>query len=180
MVKTKHARTADVVVGGFRWFKGHDNELVGSLLLGLFDDEGTLQHVGVCGAFSTDARRELAALLEPWRTSTLGPGARAVHPWANWAGTESRWSAGKDLSWEPLRPELVCEVAYDHLQGARFRHATQFVRWRPDKAPTDCRYDQLEVTPPLELASIFAGPTRARRTRRGPHPDVGGRGPSSA
>ncbi|MDP2343586.1 MAG: ATP-dependent DNA ligase [Deltaproteobacteria bacterium] len=196
MVKTKHARTADCVVGGFRWFKGHEGKLVGSLLLGLFDDEGVLQHVGVCGAFSTEKRRELAVLLEPWRAPVSEQG-RAQHPWAGWAewqkndedtqrkpGATSRWSAGKDLSWEPLRPELVAEVVYDHLQGARFRHATQFVRWRTDKTPAECRYDQLEVTPPLELASIFARPDARKggRRRRSPaaHPDVGGRGPSTA
>ena len=189
MVKTKHARTADCVVAGLRWLKGHEGTHVGSLLLGLFDDDGVLQHVGVCGAFTTQKRRELAALLEPLRKD-----ARADHPWRGWAdwkptsttttttttttaevqrmpGASSRWNAGKDLSWEPLRPELVCEVAYDHLQGARFRHATQFVRWRPDKAPADCRYDQLEVTPPHELASIFqagssAAPARSPRADR--------------
>jgi ATP-dependent DNA ligase len=168
MVKVKHVRTADCVVAGFRWHKNGRDELVGSLLLGLYDAEGSLQHVGVTSAFTMAARRELAEKLVPLRTDAL-----AGHPWREWGGAargdadagaepparmpggQSRWSAGKDLSWEPLRIELVCEVKYDHLQGDRFRHATQFVRWRPDRRPEDCRYDQLEVTPPAELAEVF-------------------------
>jgi ATP-dependent DNA ligase len=173
MVKVKHSRTADCVVGGFRWFKG-TSDAVGSLLLGLYDEEGTLHHVGVTSAFSMAVRRQLASELEPLRA-----GALRGHPWAGWAsggdaasgqrmpGGESRWSAGKDLSWEPLRIERVCEVKYDHLQGPRFRHATIFARWRADRRPEDCRYDQLEVTPPFELAKVFsagkAGRGRARR-----------------
>ncbi|MDX2167174.1 MAG: ATP-dependent DNA ligase [Deltaproteobacteria bacterium] len=161
MVKVKHARTADCVVAGFRWHKQGAGTLVGSLLLGLFDDAGVLQHVGVTASFTMAARRNLAEELAPLRAEAL-----AAHPWRDWAraaehgtrmpGGQSRWSAGKDLSWEPLRIERVCEVGYDHLQGDRFRHAAVFVRWRPDKAPADCRYDQLEVTPPAELAEIFA------------------------
>jgi ATP-dependent DNA ligase len=160
MIKIKHARTADCVVGGFRWHKsGRDG--VGSLLLGLFDGKGVLHHVGVTSAFTMAYRRQLVAELAPLRENAL-----ERHPWREWADAESahgrmpggysRWSAGKDLSWEPLRIERVCEVKYDHLQGSRFRHATTFVRWRPDKRPADCRYDQLEVTPPYELARVFA------------------------
>ncbi|HOC17359.1 MAG TPA: ATP-dependent DNA ligase [Vicinamibacterales bacterium] len=160
MVKVKHARTADCVVGGFRWHKsGHDR--VGSLLLGLYDSGGTLHHVGVTSAFTMATRKALALELAPLREDALKD-----HPWREWAeggadaaarmpGAQSRWSAGKDLSWEPLRIERVCEVKYDHLQGDRFRHATQFLRWRPDKRPRDCRYDQLEVTPPYELERVF-------------------------
>jgi ATP-dependent DNA ligase len=160
MVKVKHVRTADCVVAGFRWHKHGPGELVGSLLLGLYDAAGTLHHVGVTSSFTMAARRQLAAELEPLRRDAL-----AGHPWREWAsasdastrmpGGQSRWSAGKDLSWEPIRIERVCEVAYDHLQGDRFRHAATFKRWRPDKPPADCRYDQLDVTPPAELAAIF-------------------------
>jgi ATP-dependent DNA ligase len=160
MVKVKHTRTADCVVAGFRWHKHGPGELVGSLLLGLYDARRTLHHVGVTSSFTIAARRQLAKELEPLRQAAL-----AAHPWREWAevmegsqrmpGGQSRWSQGKDLSWEPLRIERVCEVKYDHLQGDRFRHATTFLRWRPDKRPADCRYDQLEVTPPAELAQIF-------------------------
>jgi len=160
MVKVKHVRTADCVVAGFRWHKQGQGTLVGSLLLGLFDDAGALQHVGVTSSFTMKARQALAAELEPLRR-----GALDAHPWRHWAemagsgtrmpGGQSRWSAGKDLSWEPVQAVRVCEVKYDHLQGDRFRHAAHFLRWRPDKAPADCRYDQLEVTPPAELAAIF-------------------------
>ena len=166
MVKVKHARTADCAVAGFRWHKQGPGTLVGSLLLGLYDDAGTLHHVGVTSSFSMVARRRLAQELESLRKDAL-----ASHPWRHWAemgegtqrvpGAQSRWSAGKDLSWEPLRVERVCEVKYDHLQGDRFRHAAVFLRWRSDKRPADCRYDQLEVTPPAELAEIFG--TRRRR-----------------
>jgi ATP-dependent DNA ligase len=160
MVKVKHERTADCVVAGFRWHKQGPGELIGSLLLGLYDGEGRLHHVGVTAAFPMAMRRTLAHELEPLRKDAL-----AGHPWAEWAGAlegstrmpggQSRWSRGKDLSWEPLRIERVCEVKYDHLQGDRFRHGTHFQRWRPDKRPQDCRYDQLEVTPPAELAEMF-------------------------
>ena len=161
MLKIKHARTADCVVAGFRWHKQGRNELIGSLLLGLYDDRGTLHHVGVTSAFTMARRRELAVELEPLREHALDQ-----HPWREWAepddhemkrmpGGQSRWSAGKDLSWEPLRVERVCEVKYDHLQGDRFRHATTFLRWRTDKQPKDCRYDQLEVVTPYELKKIF-------------------------
>jgi ATP-dependent DNA ligase len=168
MLKVKHARTADCVVAGFRWHKDGKNTLVGSLLLGLFDDKGGLHHVGVTSAFTMAIRRQLAQELKPLRVNAL-----EKHPWREWAdaeshagtrmpGGQSRWSAGKDLSWEPLRIERVCEVKYDHLQGDRFRHAAIFLRWRPDKRPADCRYDQLEVTPPAELAEIFPNPRNFR------------------
>ena len=159
MLKIKHARTADCVVAGFRWHKNGKNELVGSLLLGLYDDRGRLHHVGVTSAFTMARRRELATELAPLRE-----GALEKHPWREWAdaydgtrmpGGQSRWSAGKDLSWEPVRVERVCEVKYDHMQGDRFRHAAVFERWRPDKQPVDCRYDQLEVTTPYELEKVF-------------------------
>jgi ATP-dependent DNA ligase len=156
MLKIKHARTADCVVAGFRWHKNGKDELVGSLLLGLFDDRGRLHHVGVTSAFTMARRRELAAELEPLRVNAL-----EKHPWREWAdgtrmpGGQSRWSVGKDLSWEPVRVERVCEVKYDHMQGDRFRHAAIFVRWRVDKRPEDCRYDQLEVTTPYELEKVF-------------------------
>ncbi|HSK09679.1 MAG TPA: ATP-dependent DNA ligase [Vicinamibacterales bacterium] len=160
MFKVKHARTADCVVGGFRWHKS-GGDAVGSLLLGLYDEAGTLHHVGVASAFTMAMRRQLAIELASLRANALDG-----HPWRDWAqggggdlgrmpGGQSRWSAGKDLSWEPLRVERVCEVKYDHLQGDRFRHATQFVRWRPDKPPGACRYDQLETTPPFELEKVF-------------------------
>jgi ATP-dependent DNA ligase len=158
MLKVKHERECDCVVAGFRWHKDKENEAVGSLLLGLFDDTGVLQHVGVCASFTAEKRRELVTFLAPLRKSAL-----ANHPWKEWAGdalqripgAQSRWSQGKDLSWEPLRPELVVEVAYDHMQGSRFRHTAQFRRWRPDKPPSACTYEQLEVVPPEEVATIF-------------------------
>jgi len=160
MVKVKHVRTADCVVAGFRWHKHGPGTLVGSLLLGLYDDAGDLHHVGVTSSFGMEARGRLAQELASLRKDAL-----ASHPWREWAGAtdgsvrmpggQSRWSAGKDLSWEPLRIERIAEVKYDHLQGDRFRHAATFVRWRPDKKPAACRYDQLEVTPPAELADIF-------------------------
>jgi ATP-dependent DNA ligase len=160
MLKIKHVRSADCVVAGFRWYKDRD-DAVGSLLLGLYDDSGALQHVGVTSAFTMDMRKQLVQELEPLRKDALKD-----HPWREWAGAvvgdaqrmpgaQSRWSGGKDLSWEPLRPERVCEVKYDHLQGNRFRHAAVFLRWRPDKPAQDCRYDQLEVTTPFELAKVF-------------------------
>jgi ATP-dependent DNA ligase len=160
MVKVKHARTADCVVAGFRWHKHGPDTLVGSLLLGLFDEAGKLHHVGVTSSFTMVKRRSLAQEFEELRRDAL-----VSHPWRDWAemsngsqrvpGAQSRWSAGKDLSWEPLRVERVCEVKYDHMQGDRFRHAAVFLRWREDKQPKDCGYDQLEVTPPAELALIF-------------------------
>jgi ATP-dependent DNA ligase len=160
MIKVKHARTAECVVAGFRWHKS-GKDAVGSLLLGLYDDSGVLQHVGVTSSFTMTMRRQLVKELAPLRENAMSD-----HPWREWAGAaaessrmpgaQSRWSAGKDLSWEPLRIERVCEVKYDHMQGDRFRHAAIFLRWRPDKQPKDCRYDQLEVTKPYELERIFS------------------------
>jgi ATP-dependent DNA ligase len=160
MIKIKHARTADCVVAGFRWHKTGDGK-IGSLLLGLYDNHGVLHHVGVTSSFTMAMRKELASELQPLRERALDE-----HPWREWAvaagvdgvrmpGGQSRWSAGKDLSWEPLRIERVCEVKYDHLQGSRFRHAAVFLRWRPDKPTGECRYDQLEVTTPYELEKVF-------------------------
>lgn len=168
MLKIKHERTADCVVAGFRWHKNGPGTHVGSLLLGLYDDAGTLHHVGITSSFTWERRAALVDELAPLRERALDG-----HPWAEWAewssagvadasgqrlpGATSRWNRGKDLSWEPLRCERVVEVAYDHLQGDRFRHATTFRRWRPDRSPGDCRYDQLETTAPFELARIFGG-----------------------
>ncbi len=158
MLKVKHERDCDCVVAGFRWHKNGEGTAIGSLLLGLFDISGALQHVGVCASFSQPKRRELVEFLAPYRKDAL-----ENHPWGSWAnadhrmpGGQSRWSQGKDLSWEPLRPELVVEVAYEHMQGTRFRHMAQFRRWRTDKSPHDCTYAQLEVVPPQELMAIFA------------------------
>src|SRR5688500_5035754 len=165
MLKVKHERECDCVVAGFRWHKRGEGTAVGSLLLGLYDDSGSLEHVGVCASFTDVKRRELVTFLEPYREYALDN-----HPWHSWAnesaaaeaeghrrpGSPSRWSGGKDLSWEPLRPELVVQVAYDHMQGTRFRHTAQFRRWRDDKRPRDCTFEQLEVVPPHELAAIFA------------------------
>jgi ATP-dependent DNA ligase len=159
MLKIKHERDCDCVVAGFRWHRKGDHDSVGSLLLGLFDDSGVLHHVGVCSSFTDKTRRELVEFLAPFRENAL-----AAHPWRKWAdadyqripGGGSRWSQGKDLSWEPIRPELVVQVAYDHMQGDRFRHIAQFRRWRFDKNTADCTYAQLEVVPPQELLEIFA------------------------
>lgn len=159
MLKVKHERTADCVVAGFRWHKTGD--VIGSLLLGLYDDEGTLHHAGVTASFTMARRKELVSLIEPYRMENLDG-----HPWQGWFGEEvetttrkpgaaSRWNAKKDLSWEPLRTELVCEVAYDHLQGDRFRHATTFKRWRDDRHPKSCTYSQLESAEPLDLSEVL-------------------------
>jgi ATP-dependent DNA ligase len=161
MWKVKHERTADCVVAGFRWHK--DGEGVGSLLLGLFDDEGALHHVGVASSFTAVRRRELVDELAPLRERALDD-----HPWHEWAdlqaaaqasgrmpGGVSRWNAQKDLSWEPLRPELVAEVRYEHVLGGRFRHGGRLVRFRPDRTPESCTYAQLEEVAPAELAAIF-------------------------
>jgi ATP-dependent DNA ligase len=165
MFKVKHDRDCDCVVAGFRWHKTGDKDALGSLLLGLYDDQGALQHVGVCASFSMDKRRELLKVLAPFRKNAL-----TDHPWRSWAenetatseggeqrmpGGKSRWSQGKDLSWEPLRPELVLEVAYDHMQSGRFRHTAQFRRFRTDKPPAECTYAQLEVVAAQELSEIF-------------------------
>jgi ATP-dependent DNA ligase len=144
-----------------RWHKQGKGELLGSLLLGLYDESGRLNHVGITSSFTMAKRKALVAELQPLM---VAPDDRASHPWGAWQGDpnesrkpgmQSRWSAGKDLSFVPLKPERVVEVKFDHLQGSRFRHATTFVRWRPDKQPKDCGYDQIETTPPYELAQIF-------------------------
>jgi ATP-dependent DNA ligase len=161
MQKVKHLRTADCVVAGYR---NHKESGVGSLLLGLFDDAGVLHHVGVASSFNAATRAQLAGELEPYRAHAL-----ENHPWKDWAegaadaaasgqrmpGGLSRWNAGKDLSWEPLRVELVAEVAYEHLQGDRFRHTARFVRWRPDREPESCTYEQLDAPVPIELREVF-------------------------
>jgi ATP-dependent DNA ligase len=159
MLKIKHERTADCVVAGYRWHKS--GGVVGSLLLGLHDDAGALQHVGVSASFPMKRRAELVDELAPYAVEDL-----AGHPWAAWAeaeahgkgrlpGAVSRWNATKDLSWVPLRPDLVVEVAYDHMEGTRFRHTAQFRRWRPDREPASCTYDQLERPVRFDLAEIF-------------------------
>lgn len=159
MFKIKHERTADCVIAGFRWHKTGD--VVGSLLLGLYNDEGRLQHVGVVASFPMARRASLVAELEPYVAEDL-----AAHPWGEWAdqeahaqgrmpGAVSRWSAGKNLSFVPLRPELVVEIAYDHMEGDRFRHTTQFRRWRPDRDPRSCTYEQLEEPVGFDLADIL-------------------------
>lgn len=165
MLKVKHKRTADCVVAGFRWHKNGPGTMVGSLMLGLHNEQGALQHIGVAASFKEQVRRDLVELLAPYRENAL-----EGHPWAGWMdeeaqqkqrlpGGKSRWSAGKDLSWNPVRAELVCEVSYDHMQGKRFRHTAHFVRWRTDKPPQACDYEQLDVTPPYEIDKIFGRPT---------------------
>ncbi|HUM10752.1 MAG TPA: ATP-dependent DNA ligase [Myxococcaceae bacterium] len=159
MLKVKHERTADCAVAGFRWFKGGGG--VGSFLLGLNDEKGTLHHVGICSGFSAAQRKQFEAELAPLREGSL-----EGHPWKEWAtlagesgqrmpGAPSRWNNNKDLSWEPVRIERVVEVSYDHLQGPRFRHATHFLRWRPDRTPDSCTYGQLEAVVPAELTALF-------------------------
>ncbi|MGN6106796.1 MAG: hypothetical protein ACTHU0_16935 [Kofleriaceae bacterium] len=168
LTKIKHQRTAECVVAGFRWYKGGKDTLVGSLLLGLYDAAGVLHHVGICSSFKQTERAALAEKLKPLRE-----GARESHPWRDWAewqdqetdrrlpGATSRWNRGKDLSWEPIQLGLVVEVSYDHMQGTRFRHATHFKRWRPDKPVGDCRYDQLAETPAIEITKIFGSEGRS-------------------
>ncbi len=165
MLKIKHERDCDCVVAGFRWYREAPGKEVGSLLLGLYDETRLLQHVGVCASFSAETRQRLLKFLTPYRKNAL-----RNHPWKNWESTEegndssehrmpggkSRWSQGKDLSWEPLRPELVVEVAYEHMQSGRFRHMAHFRRWRTDRKPASCTFAQLEVVPPEELKAIFA------------------------
>jgi ATP-dependent DNA ligase len=163
MFKVKHERTADVVVAGYRFHKS--GPVVGSLLLGLYDDRGALQHVGVSAAFAMKRRAELVEELEPLRMEDV-----SGHPWAAWSdesahetarlpGAPSRWSGKKDLSWVPLRPERVAEVAYDHMEnGVRFRHTARFRRWRPDRTPESCTYAQLEEPVRYDLAEILGSP----------------------
>ncbi len=163
LTKIKHDRTAECVVAGFRWHKS--GGVVGSLLLGLYDDAGALHFIGVSASFAMKRRAELVDELEPYRMSD---DTVAEHPWAEWAqaeahestrlpGGQSRWSAGKDMSWQPLRPELVVEVAYDHMQGTRLRHTAQFRRWRPDRDPRSCTYDQLQEPVSFDIAEVLAG-----------------------
>ncbi len=161
MLKVKHERDCDCVVAGFRWHKDGPGTLVGSLLLGLYDTHGKLQHVGTCASFTAAKRKELVEKLAPFRVQSA-----QEHPWGAWRGpneegsrmpgASSRWNSGKDLSWELLRPELVVQVAYEHMQGDRFRHLAHFRRWRVDKSQESCTYAQLEVVPPQELMAIFA------------------------
>ena len=163
MLKVKHERTGDFVVGGFRWYQAN-REVVGSLMLGLYEGDD-LQHVGVIGAFPAAQRKELVDELAPYRDVE-----GVEHPWAGWAewavtdaggdgrrlpGAASRWNAQKDLSFEPIRPELVVEAAFEHLQGSRLRHTARFRRWRPDRDPRSCTYDQLEVAVPTLLSEVF-------------------------
>jgi ATP-dependent DNA ligase len=161
MFKVKHERTADCVVAGFRWHKS--GPIVGSLLLGLYAEDGRLQHVGVSASFPMKRRAELVQELEPYRMEEL-----AGHPWAGWAeqteattdrmpGAVSRWTGKKDLSWVALRPERVVEVAYEHMQGDRFRHTARFRRWRDDRTPESCTYEQLEVPVAYDLDDILSG-----------------------
>jgi ATP-dependent DNA ligase len=161
MFKIKHERTADCVVAGFRWHKS--GPVIGSLLLGLYNDRGELQHVGVVGSFPMARRAELVDELAPLRE-----GAADNHPWQHWAdamahessrlpGNVSRWNAKKDLSWEPLRPERVVEVRYEHMEGTRFRHLAQFARWRDDREPRSCTYEQLEEPVKYDLAGLLGG-----------------------
>jgi ATP-dependent DNA ligase len=161
MLKIKHERDCDCVVAGFRWYRQSGKKAIGSLLLGLYDRAGVLQHVGVCGSFQAKERLDLVEFLAPYRKNAV-----ANHPWKAGAeagdetvrlpGGQSRWSQGKDLSWEALRSELVAEVVYDHMQGNRFRHMAQFRRWRRDKSPEECTFEQLETVAPQELKAIFA------------------------
>jgi ATP-dependent DNA ligase len=164
MMKIKHERTADVVLAGYRLHKTSTPEkpVLGSLLLGLYDDHGTLQHVGVAASFTAKRRAELVEELAPLVVDTV------EHPWGGWAdaehhnvtgerlpGAQSRWSAGKDLSFVPLAPRLVLEVGYDHMEGTRFRHTAQFKRWRPDRDPESCGYDQLDEPVGYDLAKVL-------------------------
>jgi len=159
MFKIKHERTADCVVAGYRWHKS--GPVVGSLLLGLYAEDGALQHVGVAASFPMKRRAELVDELAPYAVEDI-----SGHPWQQWAeadahaagrlpGAVSRWNAKTDLSWVPLRPDRVVEVGYDHMEGTRFRHTTQFKRWRPDRDPQSCTYDQLERPVRFDLADIL-------------------------
>jgi ATP-dependent DNA ligase len=163
MLKVKHERTCDCVVAGYRVHK--DGKGVGSLLLGLYDGEGVLHHVGVASSMAAAPRAEMLAMLQPYRERALDG-----HPWRDWAeaamgaaegegrmpGGQNRWNANKDMSWEPLRIELVAEVAYEGLMNGRFRHNARFRRMRSDRDPDSCRYDQLETVAPEELKAVFS------------------------
>lgn len=159
MLKIKHKRTADCVIAGYRWHKDGPGTMIGSLLLGLYDAEGVLHHVGVATSFTAKRRHELVAELEPLRA-----GADEANPWVGAdpasgtvrvPGAKSRWSKGKNLQWVPLRPERTCEVTYGHMEGMRFRHTAHFARWRPDKPAAECTFAQLDVAAPYELNEIF-------------------------
>ncbi|GGR69004.1 ATP-dependent DNA ligase [Micromonospora fulviviridis] len=168
MFKVKHARTADAVVAGFRWHKS--GPVVGSLLLGLYDDAGVLHHIGVSSSFTAARRKELLDELEPYRE------VGGDHPWVHGdhergqriPGGVSRWTGGKNLEWEPLRPELVVEVGYDAMEGDRLRHTAQFVRWRPDRDPRSCTYDQLERPIRYDVDQVLRGDPAAVGDERGP------------
>jgi len=160
MIKVKHERTADCAVAGYRIHK--DGNGVGSLLLGLYDDQGTLHHVGVAAAFTVKRRAELLEELRPLTVNAL-----EEHPWRHWAeamahetarlpGAQSRWNAGKDLSWVPIRVERVAEVTFGQLQSGRFRHGVRLIRWRPDRTPASCTYDQLDVADPVRFDELFS------------------------
>ncbi len=160
MVKVKHLRTVDCVVGGFRWNKGEEGGAVGSLLLGLYDAKGVLHHAGHTSSFKAAEKRQLVELLGPYTSGDESSGfGRGRTP-----GAPSRWTSGRDTAWVRLRPELVCEVTFDYLQGPstgsgqspRFRHAATFKRWRRDKPPRDCTFDQIATTVPYELSQVFA------------------------
>jgi ATP-dependent DNA ligase len=152
MIKIKHLRTVDCVVGGFRWNRGEEGRSVGSLLLGLYDDNGVFHHVGHTSSFKAQEKRDLVTFLQPYVSGDEGDGfGKGRTP-----GEPSRWTGDRDMTWVRLRPELVCEVTFDYLQGNRFRHAATFRRWRYDKPPRDCGFDQIETTPPFELKQIFA------------------------
>lgn len=151
MLKIKHQRTVDCVVAGFRWNRGEEGQSVGSLLLGLYDDQGTLHYVGHTSSFSAAKKRELVEYLKPYRKDAEESGfGKGRTP-----GGPSRWNKGRADDWHPVRPELVCEVAFEHLQGDRFRHAATFHRWRPDKPPAECTFDQISSAVPYELREIF-------------------------
>jgi ATP-dependent DNA ligase len=150
MIKIKHLRTVDCVVGGYRWNRGEEGKSVGSLLLGLYNDKGVFSHVGHTSSFSAQAKRDLVSFLEPYVTQDDVGFGKGRTP-----GGESRWTGGRDMTWVRLRPELVCEVTFDYLQGQRFRHAATFHRWRSDKPPRECTFDQIATTPPYELHQIF-------------------------
>jgi ATP-dependent DNA ligase len=151
MQKIKHLRTVDCVVGGYRWNRGEEGRSVGSLLLGLFDEAGVFHHVGHTSSFRAQEKRALVPFLEPYVSEADDGFGRGRTP-----GEPSRWTGGRDMTWVRLRPELVCEVTFDYLQGPRFRHAATFRRWRTDKPPRECTFDQIATTPPYELQQIFA------------------------
>ncbi len=162
MAKIKHERTADCVLAGFRWHKNGPGELLGSMILGLWSDDGRLQQIGVAASFTAAKRKALVEELAPLREGALDD-----HPWASWAeheaqhgrrpGAVSRWNAGKDLSWEPLRLERVVEVGFNQFDSGRLRHPAHFKRWRPDKDVRECTFEQMESIPPYELGRILAG-----------------------